>query len=378
MIYSDGVRRRTAAILLCAGKGERTGLGYNKMLYVVGGKPVVVHTIESFIKAGADEIVCAVSPGDDDTVGEYAREMKARTCIGGETRSDSVRRALDAVSPRTDIVLIHDGARPYVTCDVIIEAAESAAAFGSGIAAVPVTDAIKAVSGGIITEHPEKSGFYRAQTPQAFDFKQIRDAYAKVPGSHGDDSEVYALAGYSPHISRGSYTNTKITTAADLIERGDLRSGVGWDLHRLVPDRDLILGGVYIPFEKGLLGHSDADVLTHAVMDALLSAAGLPDIGRIFPDNDPAYKGCSSILMLEHVGRLLSERGLAVKYISAVIIAQKPKLSRYIDLMRDCIARTIGTVADRVNIGATTTEKLGTIGRGDAIAAEAFVLVGQK
>lgn len=376
MIYRDGSNRRTAAVVLCAGKGERTGLGYNKMLYPVMGEPVAVHSMKAFIKAGVDEVLCVISPSDDDTVGEYARELGAHICTGGETRTESVRAALSALDDNTDIVLIHDGARPFVTTDVILSAAETAAAFGSGIAAVRATDAIKEVKDGIITASPDKSSLYNAQTPQAFCFSEIRDAYDRISGNYGDDAEVYALAGYRPRISEGCYSNTKITTHTDLIERSDLKTGVGYDVHELVSDRDLILGGVYVPYEKGLLGHSDADVLTHAVMDALLSAGGLPDIGRIFPDTDPAYKGCSSILMLEHVGKLLKRRKMLPRYISAVIIAEKPKLAKFIPRMRECIARALGISPSMVNISATTTEGLGVVGEGRAIASQAFALVG--
>ena len=378
MKYKDGKDRHTAAIVLCAGKGERTGLGYNKMLFRISGRPVAEHSMKAPPDARADDILCVASPADEEALREYADEIGARVCTGGDTRTDSVRRALDVLLPETEIVLIHDGARPFVSRDVICAAAESAAAFGSGIAAVPSTDAVKTVENGFITSSPPKSGIYMAQTPQAFSVRQIKDAYARISGSYGDDAEVYALAGYKPRVSEGSYANRKITTAADLVERGGgLRTGVGYDVHRLVEDRDLILGGIYIPFKKGLLGHSDADVLVHAIMDALLSAAGLPDIGRIFPDNDPDYSLCSSILMLGHVARLLKQRHLEPIYISAVVMAEKPKLAGFIPRMREHIARTLGVSDNVVNIGATTTEKTGVIGEGKAIAAEAFVLVGE-
>ena len=378
MKYRDGRDLRTAAIVLCAGKGTRTGLGYNKVLFALGGTPIAVMSMKAFVDAGVDEVLCVASPSDADVLREYAAPLGARVCIGGETRTESVRRALGALGSNTKIVLIHDGARPFVTRDTITAAAESAAEYGSGIAAVPATDAIKEVRDGVIIAHPEKSGLYNAQTPQAFDFAQITDAYSKISGNYGDDSEVYALAGYKPRISRGSYSNRKITTHADLVGRGDMRTGIGFDVHRLVPDRDLILGGVYVPFEKGLLGHSDADVLTHAVTDALLSAAGLPDIGHLFPDTDPAYKGCSSMLMLGHVMRLLGERGFAVSYVSAAVIAQRPKLAPFIPRICDSLARAIGVPPSAVNVGATTAEKLGMIGEGNAIAAEAFVLTERK
>lgn len=377
MKYGDGKERRTAAIVLCAGKGERVGLGYNKVLYMLGGEPVAVLSMKAFISAGADQVLCVISPADDGVLTDYARELGADVCTGGDTRTESVRRALAALGNDTEIVLIHDGARPYVTADIVAEAAECAAKYGSGITAVPATDAIKEVSDGVIISSPEKSSLFNAQTPQAFRFKEICDAYSRITGNYGDDAEVYALAGYTPHICPGSYRNKKITTYADLTDRGNgMRTGVGYDAHRLVPDRDLILGGVYVPYELGLLGHSDADVLTHAVMDALLSAAGLPDIGHLFPDSDPDYKGCSSMLMLEHVVRLLGERRMEISYVSAVIMAERPKLARFIPLIRESLARTMSIGAGAVNVTATTTEGMGVIGEGKAIAASAFVLIG--
>ncbi len=379
MRYRDGTDRHTAAIVLCAGKGERTGLGYNKALYMIDGEPMAVHSIKAFTDAGADKVLCVISPADEYALGVYAEDAGAELCYGGGTRTESVRRALACLDDNTEIVLIHDGARPFVTEEVIRGAAESAADNGSGIAAVPTTDAIKVVAGGKILSSPRKSDLYNAQTPQAFRFKEITDAYARVSGDYGDDAEVYALAGYTPRITVGDYANKKITTSADLILGADgLRTGVGYDVHRLVEDRDLILGGVYIPYEKGLLGHSDADVLTHAVMDAMLSAAGLPDIGNIFPDNDPEYKGCSSILMLSHVAKLLKEKRLAAHYISAVIVAEKPKLAKFIPRMRETIARAANVPVSSVNIGATTTEGMGVTGEGKAIAAEAYVLAGSS
>ena len=374
MKYRDGRDLRTAAIVLCAGKGERAALGYNKVLFPLGGQPIAVMSMNAFINAGVDIVVCVASPADYDVLAAYAESAGARICTGGATRTESVRRGLDALGDDVDIVLIHDGARPFVSREVILSAAESAATYGSGIAAVPSTDAIKVVERGVIVSHPEKNGLYNAQTPQAFDFRQIKDAYSRIDGNYSDDAEVYALAGYSPRISEGSFSNRKITTHADLIGRNDLSTGIGFDVHRLVYDRDLILGGVYIPFEKGLDGHSDADVLTHAVMDALLSAAGMPDIGHLFPDTDPAYKGCSSMLMLEHVGRLLKKAHYDPVYIAATVIAQRPKLAKFIPRMRETIARALGISPAAVNIGATTAERLGMIGEGNAIAAETFVL----
>lgn len=379
MRYSDGGKEpRIAAILLCAGRGTRTGLPYNKILLNIGSKSVLETALDAFCSTGLfDEILVAAAPDEFDLVMETAIEKGAKVCVGGETRTDSIRRALRGLSPDTDIVLIHDGARPFVTPDVIERVIDSAAKYGSGIAAVPVVDAVKVSEDGVVSDDLPKASLFNAQTPQGFRYAEITDAYARVPGSYGDDCEVYRRAGYSPRLVAGNYANRKITTQADIFNLSRAyRIGYGYDVHQLVEGRDLIVGGIYIPFEKGLLGHSDADVLTHAVMDALLSAAGYPDIGVIFPDTDDRYKGCSSMVMLAHVKDMLEARHARVLGISGVIMAQRPKMAGHIPDMIATIARTLGISPTLVNISATTTEKLGIVGEGRGMAASACALVG--
>lgn len=370
---------KVAAIVLSAGKGERSGLPYNKMLFHIGDKTVLDLTLTAFVDSELfDDVLCAASPVDYDEICEIAIGYGARVCVGGETRTDSVRRALDKIAPDTDVVLIHDGARPFVSRPVLEDAIRTAAQSGSGIVAVPAVDAIKVVGeDGEITGSLPKAGLYNAQTPQAFRFAEIKDAYARVAGSYGDDCEVYQLAGYKPHIVRGDYSNRKITTPADVFNLASCyRIGFGYDVHRMVEGRDLILGGVRIPYEKGLLGHSDADVLIHALMDALLSAAQLPDIGVLFPDTDPAYKGCSSVKLLENVRDMLRERRVTVMGVSGVVMAERPKLAKIIPQMIECIARTLDISPSVVNISATTTEKLGIVGDGAGMASAVCVLAG--
>lgn len=377
MRYSDG-GLKVAAIVLAAGRGERAGLPYNKMLYHIGDKTILDLTLTAFAESGLfGELLCASSPADHDVVCEIAIGYGAKVCVGGETRTESVRRALAKLPADTDIVLIHDGARPFVTRAVLADAVDAAAEFGSGIVAVPAVDAIKVVENDAIVRSLPKAGLYQAQTPQAFRFREIVDAYARIGGNYGDDCEVYEAAGYTPHIVRGDYTNRKITTPADVFNLASAyRIGFGYDVHRLVDGRELILGGVRVPYEKGLLGHSDADVLTHALMDALLSAAGLPDIGVLFPDTDPAYEGCSSIKLLERVRDMLLERRIRVLGVSCVVMAERPKLAKILPQMIECLARTLRIAPAIVNISATTTEKLGIVGDGQGIAASACVLAG--
>lgn len=377
MKYSDGKRRKTAAIILCAGRGTRTGLPYNKMLLRIGGDTVAELTLRAFTHSGiCDNIVMTANPEDYDIIREIADENGACVVYGGETRTESVRKALASLSSDTEIVLIHDGARPFVSPELILSAADSAAEYGSGIAAVPSVDAVKEAENGYVIKTLNKSSLYNTQTPQAFRFGEIVDAYSKVVGNYGDDSEVYELAGYRARLVRGEYGNTKITTHADVFRLpGEYRTGIGFDVHRLSENRDLVLGGVLIPYPLGLLGHSDADVLVHAIMDAMLSAADMPDIGVLFPDNDPAYKGISSILLLDKVCGFLKERGVKLINVSAVVMAEKPKLAGYLPAIRESLARTLALPVQNVNVSATTTEKLGICGEGKGMAASAIVLV---
>ncbi len=370
---------RAGAVIVCAGKGVRTGLSYNKVLYKLGRKTVLETVIDKFIAASVDKIVVVVSDNDMPVVSELVEQYGEiiKLCVGGATRSESVFNGLSALSD-CDIVAIHDGARPFVSPELIRESIISAIEYGSGIAAVPVTDTIKSVDGDkVVTLSRDK--LYAVQTPQTFRYADIVAAYKWTSGSFTDDSAVYEKFGLTPRLIRGSYDNKKITTKSDLIPsltRG-VRVGVGFDVHRLVEGRALILGGVNIPHNKGLLGHSDADVLTHAVMDAVLSACGLPDIGVLFPDTDPKYLGVSSKTLLDDVIERMKGAKLEIVNISAVIIAQQPKLAPHISSIRGSLAERMGISADKINVSASTAEKLGAIGNGDAIEVNAACLLSE-
>ncbi|MCH5163374.1 MAG: 2-C-methyl-D-erythritol 2,4-cyclodiphosphate synthase [Clostridiales bacterium] len=366
-----------AAIVVCAGKGERTGLAYNKILYHLGVKTVIETTLDGFIGSAVNRFVLVVAPCDVDAVKELVKPYDSVTlCTGGATRTESVRNGLMAAAG-CDIAVIHDGARPFITPDIIDASIRSAIEYGSGIAAVPAVDTIKEVNDGVVVRSLPRASLYNMQTPQTFRYGEIKAAYDKAEGTFTDDAEVYERAGYTPHTVLGSYDNIKITNEKDLLAvapRGT-KIGIGFDVHRLVGRRPLILGGVQIPFDKGLDGHSDADVLTHAIMDAMLSAAGLPDIGVLFPDNSDEFLNISSFVLLDRVAEQIKNRRLAVGNISAVIIAQKPKLAGHIDSIRRSLAARLEIAVERVNVSATTTETLGIIGSGDAIAASASCLL---
>lgn len=373
---TDARSLNISAVIVCAGKGERSGLPYNKVLHQIGKKTVLEMSLDAFASADVSHITVVTSAADLSAMTVLAAPYgNVSVIIGGATRAQSVYEGLKAYP--CDIVLIHDGARPFVTTEIIERAIDSAVEYGSGIAAVQCIDTVKRSDGESRAISLPRSQLFNAQTPQAFRYAEILDAYSRANGQCTDDAEVYERAGYSPRLIDGAYDNIKLTTPSDFMSAlpKSCRIGVGFDVHRLVPDRKLILGGVTLDCDMGLLGHSDADVLTHAVMDALLSAANLPDIGVLFPDTDDRYLGISSITLLKEVLKRVKHNGLEIGNISAVIIAQKPKLAPVIGEIRRSLASALDIDVAIINVSATTTEELGIVGEGKAIAANASCIL---
>lgn len=357
------------AIIACAGSGVRTGFNENKLFKKINGKTIIEKTYGVFKNCKLiNEIILTVSIKDQTYIKELIPD--AKIVIGGSTRTQSVRNGLDAATG--DIVLVHDGARPFVTKEIILDAIESVKKYGSGIASYPTADTLAAADDGFITKNLGKTGKFVIQTPQAFYLKDILKAYSLGDEDCPDESSLYLKYIGKPHLSKGSPSNKKLTYAEDFTTN---KVGNGYDTHELVADRKLILGGIEIPHDKGLLGHSDADVLTHAIMDALLSAAGLRDIGYYFPDTDEKYKGISSVILLEKVMYLLKENGYKVINVTACVLAQKPKLAPYIEKIRDNLSKIIGVNKNDFGLTATTTEGLGFIGREEGIAVYATCLL---
>jgi 2-C-methyl-D-erythritol 4-phosphate cytidylyltransferase/2-C-methyl-D-erythritol 2,4-cyclodiphosphate synthase len=311
----------------------------------------------------------------------------ARLVEGGDRRQDSVANAFDQVPESTEVVLIHDAARPFVTVDVISRAIDGAVTHGAAIVAVPVRDTVKRVDDGhVIVETVPREQIFLAQTPQAFRRHVLRDAVAL--GRSGveatDEAMLAERAGHPVHVVAGDPANIKITTAADLataVERSQkqplvsTRIGVGYDLHRLVEGRPLLLAGVTIPADRGALGHSDADVVCHAVTDAVLGAARAGDIGQYYPDTDPKWKDASSIVLLREAVALVRERGLRVENVDVVVVLERPKLAPYRVAMEEQLAEALSLRASAVSIKAKTNEGVDAIGRGEAIAAHAVALL---
>ena len=360
-------------IIPCGGSGSRTGLSYNKLFADLGGVKVIEKTLSAFCRDDVAKIILPCSEKDEKLFKEISLNFDKDIVIvhGGATRGESVKNALAFCNEK--FVAIHDGARPFVSQSVITRAFEIAEKSGAAVTCVPVTDSVrkKEKDGSVAVNRHD---YYSVQTPQVFKTEEIKRAYtlAEKDGfTATDDAAVYERYIAKVAISEGDPLNKKITTAADLTAfvPEDFRVGTGWDTHALAEGRKLILGGVDIPHTKGLVGHSDADVLVHAAMDAVLGALGRRDIGTLFPDTDPAYKGADSMKLLEHVISLMKEDGYRLNNLSAVIMAQKPKLSPYIPSMAANLATAFSVDISRINVAATTTEKLGMVGREEGISA---------
>ncbi len=372
--------RRVYAIICAAGKGARMGGPVPKQFLKLGGRTILSITAEKFFNSPAVwETVITVASEYEEYCREEFSDAKGRVAVvcGGGERQDSVYRALMYLKERganpDDTVLIHDGVRPYVSRELIERAIGAIEEGNDGaVPGVFVTDTIRDTDGKTM----DRSRLRRVQTPQAFRLGVILNAYEKAmeEGYYGtDDGGLAERSGYKVIMFPGEDRNIKITVAEDLMMEN--RIGTGFDTHGFGPDRRLVLGGVDVPGERGLMGHSDADVLVHALMDAILGAAAMGDIGKAFPDSDDSYKGISSLKLLERVKEMVSSEGYRLVNADMTVICQKPKLAPYIDQMRSNIADVLGVDVDRISVKATTTEKLGFTGRSEGIAAEAVCLL---
>lgn len=366
------------AIVCAAGKGERAGFSKNKLLVPVGGRTVLERTVSAFDFPDIEEILVTASEEDREEISRlFAGFPKVRVVSGGATRTQSVFRALG--ENRCDIVLVHDGARPFVSRRCIENCIRSVKTFGSGICAVPSVDTVAlADENGAIASVPPRNRAYSVQTPQGFFAKELLGAYRKAlagGGEYTDDSSVYAAFVSPPRLCEGSRDNKKLTYPEDFSD-GFARTGIGIDTHAFGKPQDFILlAGVKIPSDSGLVAHSDGDVLVHAVMDAMLSAAGLKDIGHYFPDTDERWSGADSMNLLSEVRRKILAEGFAVKNLSVAVLAEKPRLAKYIDAMRLSLADALGLDPAAVGISAGTNEGLGYVGEGKGITVYADVLL---
>lgn len=383
-------RDKTISAILCsAGQGSRMKVDTPKQFLVIKGKPIVMWSLEILASVEEiDEILLVIRPEDEANMCEILTSMyidkKVSLVYGGKTRQESVYRGLKEAS--SEFVIIHDSARPYVSRPLMLRVIDETVKFNSAIPLVSVKDSLKIHNkNGFKTL--DRSKVFQVQTPQGFARDLILEAHqtAKAHGYQGtDDSSLIEYLGMSAHETQGEYNNIKITTPEDLdrvisADKGDkimdIKIGHGYDVHQLVEGRKLILGGVEIPYTKGLLGHSDADCVIHALMDAMLGALALGDIGKHFPDSSKAFKDIDSMVLLEKVSALIKSKGYSFGNCDITVVCQAPKLRPYIDEMREKIAENLKTETDNVSIKATTNEGLGFVGKGEGISTYASILL---
>ena len=375
-----------SAIVVAAGRGTRMGGGEPKQWRHVAGRPVVAHAVDALRRAGADPVVLVVHP-DDLQRGDMPSDVHVVVTNGPE-RGDSVRAGLAALPDRgVDHVLIHDGARPFPGQSMI---ARLLAALGDHPGAAPalaVTDALWRGQGGLVSGVQDRTGLYRAQTPQAFRLDAIRAAHAAHPGAAADDVEVARAAGLDVAIVDGDEDNLKLTWPGDFARAEaiaarqrmeaamDIRMGNGYDVHALVPGDHVWLCGVRVEHEAALLGHSDADVGMHALTDAIYGALAEGDIGTHFPPSDPQWKGAASHIFLAHAMERVRARGYRLANCDVTLICERPKIGPHQLAMRQALAAIMGVDVAAVSVKATTTEQLGFTGRKEGIAAQASALL---
>ncbi len=394
----DGARRPfVVAIIAAGGRGSRMGADVPKQLLEVGGRSIVERSLAAFLEHDSiDEVVLVVPAGVHIPTPPGGTRKRVQVVAGGARRQDSVARGFDAVPGRADIVVVHDAARPFVSGALIQATIDAAVQTGAALAALPVHDTVKlaadspadrAVAGEepvIVERTIPRERVHLAQTPQAFRREVLAAAVAagRAGREATDEALLAELCGHPVRLVPGEPGNVKITTMEDLemararaASHASLRVGIGYDLHRLVEGRPLVLGGVTIPFDRGLDGHSDADAIAHALIDAVLGAAGQGDIGRLFPDTDQRWRGASSLDLLTRAVAVVRAAGCRVVNVDLVVIAERPKLAPHLDAMRQALAGPLGVDAGRISIKGKTNEGTGEIGGGEAIAVHAVALV---
>lgn len=378
---------RVASIIVAAGRGTRAGGGTPKQWRLLGGVPVLAHTVAAFRELG--QIIVVLHP-DDMAQGLALLGGSVTLVAGGESRAESVKNALEALEGSgISKVLIHDGARPLVPRSVITAVLDALEHTPGAAPALPVTDALWRGDAGTVAGTQSRDGLYRAQTPQGFRFPEILAAHRSHPGHAADDVEVARAAGLSVAIVQGHEDNLKLTYAEDFAraeailrarkgQTMDVRLGNGYDVHAFCEGDHVWLCGVKVPHSKGLLGHSDADVGMHALTDAIYGALAEGDIGRHFPPSDPQWKGAASWIFLDHAVKLAAARGYRLANCDVTLVCERPKIGPHALEMAKELARIMGVEPGRVSVKATTSERLGFTGREEGIAALATAtLIGE-
>lgn len=370
------------ALIVAAGSGSRLGGDLPKQYRPIGGKAVLAHAVDALASHPAIDVVrIVIGKGQEELARRALGDRDVGTMIaGGAERADSVRAGLDTIE--TDVILVHDAARPFCPHDVIDRLLEALEQAEGAVPALPASDTL-ARANGILGEMVDRTGLVRIQTPQAFRFRSLVDAYAQWNGpSPTDESTVLRAGGRDVAVVTGDPMLEKLTTAADWQRAEHMvqaqlvsRTGLGFDVHAFAGDGPIAMGGIVIPHERGLAGHSDADVVLHAITDALLGAAGLGDIGEHFSPSDPQWKGADSSLFLERAAKLVRDAGGIIDFVDCTVICEAPKIGPHRDAMRSRVAEVLGLPRTSISIKATTTERLGFTGRREGIAAQAAATI---
>lgn len=360
-----------SAIILCAGSGHRMNISGNKVLLPLLNMPIFMHSVNKF-KEITDDVLVVCNEKDIEEIKKY----HSNVCLGGTTRQESVYKGI--LNTKYDKVLIHDGARPFVSLNDIKQmiSCENYPSLFLG------TEMVNTIKDKNTYKNMNRDDMVVALTPQLVDKKIYLEAYSKANEIYTDDvSLIQEVLNIKPKMVLGSKENIKITTYDDYLNAvkntSQIRIGHSWDLHRLVEGRKLYLGGVLLEHNKGLLGHSDADALLHAISESLLGALSLGDLGTHFPDNDSKYKNIDSKILLEKSYELILNEGYKIINIDTMIYAEEPKMKPYILLMRETISKILNIDISQISIKATTYEKMDAIGRGEAIACDSTVLIGK-
>jgi 2-C-methyl-D-erythritol 4-phosphate cytidylyltransferase/2-C-methyl-D-erythritol 2,4-cyclodiphosphate synthase len=374
-----------AAIIVAAGKGLRAGGETPKQFAMWNGKPLLRHSAESLVNAGCESLVVIIPANAEAVAKDALTGLPGITfVIGGETRQQSVHNGLEALANSGPArVLIHDAARPDLPRQVIARLLDALQVSDGAIPVLPVVDSLAIDASGMMAGAADRNVLRRVQTPQVFRYAAILDAHRNWQGDPdaGDDAQVLKAAGLQISLVPGDERLKKMTFAEDFVTDQKsanilpIRVGSGFDVHRLVAGEELWLCGLKIDHDKGLAGHSDADVALHTVVDALLGAVGAGDIGTHFPPSDPQWKGAPSPLFVEHAVKLVAQAGYAVGNVDLTIICEEPKIGPHRDAMRKKLAELLSTDLSQVSVKATTTERLGFTGRSEGIAAQAIVSV---
>ncbi len=374
------------AVLVCGGSGTRMGGSGNKTLLPVAGVPACIRAYRTLTSVLDGAVVVARAGEEALFQSAFAAygEAPYQIVAGGADRQASVYAGLCALPESCAEVLVHDGARPLVSEHTVRAVLSSVRQFGTGVAAMPVRDTVKrADAKGRVLETLDRAELYAMQTPQGFRKETLLKAHREIRARMTDDAALVEALGVEVRLVMSEPSNIKLTSGEDVVMAralaggGALRIGQGMDAHRLIEGRKLVLCGVEIPYERGLLGHSDADAALHALADALLGAAALGDIGRHFSDTDARYDGISSLILLQKTREILAEHGFSPVNCDVTVIAQAPRLAQYIDRMRQNIADALRMDMNAVSVKATTTERMGYEGRGEGISALAVAMIRQ-